>query len=327
MRIGDVYVDFTANQIEGTNGPQSVEPKVMEVLVVLVQHAGEVVTRKAIIDEVWGVEFGGDERLSRAISILRKSFGNDGETHNYIQTIPKTGYKLTVAVHEDLSVAAQKEDAKQGNNKTAPSTTLELKTPKVKISNQTLALLSMLIAAIVFTFFWIDTRTAPQEPPLVIIMDSAHPARIYDDAVRDEGGTNADILSDILADLPVRIQKELISPNWHRFEPMLQFQPELIVVHYSGFKQEDASGDRPQLRLLVEYFEKTDTQFLVYSRASEAWLQENLDRVLQMPYEANPTLRSRIQIFPLLEYGEPGWIDQDNAQLMKLRVKEILNLQ
>ena len=155
--------------------------------------------------------------------------------------------------------------------------------------------------------------SAPQTP-LVMIMDSAHPARIYDDSIRDNGGTNADILSDILDDLPVRTQKELISPSWHRYESITKFEPDLIVIHYSGFKQEDASGPRPQLKLLIEYFLKTDTEFLVYSRASERWLDEKMTLLLGDLPTAYPSLRERVEIFPLLQYGEPYWQDQNTAQ-------------
>ena len=94
MQLGQATVDFEALRISGPAGDHAIEPKVMQVLSVLVDNADEVVTRETLIDEVWGVGYGGDERLSRAISLLRKALGDKRGAHNIIQTIPKTGYKF-----------------------------------------------------------------------------------------------------------------------------------------------------------------------------------------------------------------------------------------
>ncbi len=187
--------------------------------------------------------------------------------------------------------------------------------------------LALIAAASGLYFFTRSQAPVVDESPLVIVMDSAHPKRIYDESVIAAGGTNADILSDILSDLPIRTQKELISPAWHRQEAILQFDPDLIVIHYSGFKQADASGDRPLLRLLIEYMADSDTQFLVYSRASEDWLQTKMDGVLETSLAKYPGLSDRVEIFPVIEYGEPNWSDPLTAQAMKLRVKSILDLE
>lgn len=67
----------------------------MDVLCVLAKCQGQVVSRGDLIDRVWGVQFGGDESLSRAISKLRKTFSLAGASDVYIETIPKRGYRLT----------------------------------------------------------------------------------------------------------------------------------------------------------------------------------------------------------------------------------------
>ena len=190
---------------------------------------------------------------------------------------------------------------------------------------KTLIGLAVLVLAVLAGWFALN-GDKPDSLPLVMIMDSAHPARIYDEEVKDRGGTNADILAEILSDLPIQTQKELISPLWQRNEAILNFDPDLIVIHYSGFKQEDSSGPRPQLKLLIEYFADTDTRFLVYSRAGEEWLQGKMDVILEEIAVQNPDIKSRVEVFPLLEYGDPHWADPGPAQAIKLHVKEILAL-
>ena len=313
MKIGKATIDFAAHRIFGPAGDHSIEPMVMQVLSVLVEKADQVVTREELIDQVWGVGHGGDERLSRAIYLLRKALGEKRGRHNYIRTIPKQGYTLKLGV---------KGEAFGSDRSGLSKYKLGLKTPLM-----TLASIALMTVIGVLNFGKTGLFSSEIDPPLVVIMDSAHPARIYDEEIIAEGATNADILSDILADLEIRTQKELISPSWHRYESIKKFDPDLIVIHYSGFKQEDASGDRPQLRFLMEYFSNSDTKFLVYSRASQDWLQGNMDIILEEAYTQNALLKDRIYIFPLLEYGEPEWKNQASAQAMKLKVKDILALE
>lgn len=97
-QIGAVEVDFDALTMDGPAGSTSVEPKVMEVLQLLASAPGEVFTRDAIIEGVWGGSFGGDERLSRAISLLRKALGDERGQHAYILTVPRRGYRLIAEV-------------------------------------------------------------------------------------------------------------------------------------------------------------------------------------------------------------------------------------
>lgn len=97
-RIGSTEVDFDALTIRGSTGVSSLEPKVMAVLQVLVDRAPSVVGRQALIDEVWGSESGGDESLSRAVSLLRKAFGDRRGRQAHIETIPRRGYRLVATL-------------------------------------------------------------------------------------------------------------------------------------------------------------------------------------------------------------------------------------
>lgn len=173
-----------------------------------------------------------------------------------------------------------------------------------------------------------DTASAASaaREPLVIMMDSHHPSRVYDPETVEAGGTNADVISDILLDLPIRRQRESISPDWHRDEEMLQFDPDLIVIHYSGFRQEDSSGPRERLKLLIQFFKDTDTRFLVYSRQPEANLRRSMDALLADLEATSPGLISRIHVFGLTDYGARIWLDPSTANPLKLRIKEILGV-
>ncbi len=105
MYIGQSNIDFEGLFIEGPAGRFSMEPKVMALLAVLARNPNAVMTRETLITEVWGVEFGGDERLSRAISLLRKALGDTRGQHSHIETIPRTGYRLIATLNDNPPVA------------------------------------------------------------------------------------------------------------------------------------------------------------------------------------------------------------------------------
>ncbi len=99
--IGNVRVDFTTNTIDGPAGEIAVEPKVMSLLKMLAENAGNTVSRDDLLNAVWGKHQGGDESLSRAMSLLRSALGDQRDERNrfrYIRTIPKHGYRLVADV-------------------------------------------------------------------------------------------------------------------------------------------------------------------------------------------------------------------------------------
>lgn len=98
LRIGAFDVDQARNCLRLGDTVHRVEPLMMDVLCFLAEHAGEVVTRDALIDHVWFFNPVADESLTRAVSQLRKAFRNDPAGTPYIQTIWKRGYVLVADV-------------------------------------------------------------------------------------------------------------------------------------------------------------------------------------------------------------------------------------
>jgi DNA-binding winged helix-turn-helix (wHTH) protein/TolB-like protein len=97
FKIGDHLVDPKRNRVTGPAGESALQPKVIDVLCALAERQGEVLSRSDLIDRVWGKEFGADESLTRAISQLRKAFGDTREVPQVIETISKRGYRLMIA--------------------------------------------------------------------------------------------------------------------------------------------------------------------------------------------------------------------------------------
>lgn len=97
-RLGEWWVEPAANTL--TRGTEEIrlEPKVMEVLNSLAERAGEVVSKRELIDEVWHTEYIAENSLTRAIADLRRALGDDARNPSHIQTISKRGYRLIAEV-------------------------------------------------------------------------------------------------------------------------------------------------------------------------------------------------------------------------------------
>lgn len=98
LLVGGYEVDARANTITGPDGSVSVEPKIMDVLLALSARSGEVVSRETLLETVWGVQHGGDESLTRSISILRKALKDAPGGRRAIETFSKRGYRLNLPV-------------------------------------------------------------------------------------------------------------------------------------------------------------------------------------------------------------------------------------
>ncbi len=72
-------------------------PKVYDVLRVLVEHAGHLVDKERLLDEVWPDTFVEEGALNRSISVLRKTLGETA-AERYIETVPKRGYRFVAVV-------------------------------------------------------------------------------------------------------------------------------------------------------------------------------------------------------------------------------------
>ena len=95
FRIGESHhVEPSLNSVIGPGGAIRLEPKVMQVLVCLATHTGQVVSKERLMHTVWPDTFVGDDVLTRAISELRHAFGDDAKHPRFIQTIAKRGYRL-----------------------------------------------------------------------------------------------------------------------------------------------------------------------------------------------------------------------------------------
>ena len=78
--------------------PVHVPPKAMDALLVFVQNPGKMLERELLMQAVWADTFVEDANLTVAVSQLRKALGQMGETEEYIETLPRIGYRFLADV-------------------------------------------------------------------------------------------------------------------------------------------------------------------------------------------------------------------------------------
>ncbi|MDH5312145.1 MAG: winged helix-turn-helix domain-containing protein, partial [Gammaproteobacteria bacterium] len=71
-----------------------VEPKAMDVLLMLARAPGKVVLREQILEQVWQGRPVADDALSKCITELRKALCDNARQPRFIETVPKRGYRL-----------------------------------------------------------------------------------------------------------------------------------------------------------------------------------------------------------------------------------------
>jgi DNA-binding winged helix-turn-helix (wHTH) protein/dipeptidyl aminopeptidase/acylaminoacyl peptidase len=96
--VGDFYIDMARSQISDRENIVAVEPKVLQVLLILAENQGDVVSHETILQKVWPNVYVAPNALQRCIAQLRKAFKDDAKNQRVIATHPKRGYSLIVNV-------------------------------------------------------------------------------------------------------------------------------------------------------------------------------------------------------------------------------------
>ena len=93
--LGNLTVSPARRVVENGEKSLTLEPRVMQLLVLLARERGKVVTRQTLFDEIWGGVPVGDDSLNRAAAGVRRAIELDRDNLG-LETIPRTGYRLNV---------------------------------------------------------------------------------------------------------------------------------------------------------------------------------------------------------------------------------------
>ncbi len=111
LQFGRFRLDPTGRLLFCNEQAIPLPPKAADVLLLLVQNAGNVVEKEDLLKAVWQETYVEEGSLARSISILRKAFDDRDSGREYIATIPKRGYRFVVPVKETDVLPPHTEEA------------------------------------------------------------------------------------------------------------------------------------------------------------------------------------------------------------------------
>ena len=97
FHIGGLSVEPVTRQVERNGSSETLEPRVMQVLVALARSGGAILTRDELIERCWGGAIVTEDAINRVISRLRHIALEIGAGAFGIETVRGVGYRLTGA--------------------------------------------------------------------------------------------------------------------------------------------------------------------------------------------------------------------------------------
>ena len=98
--FGPFLVDARERQLLRDGKPVPLTPKVFDVLLVLAQNSGHILSKDELMKLVWPDTAVEEGNLARNISTLRRALGETSGRHEYVETIPWRGYRFAAEVKE-----------------------------------------------------------------------------------------------------------------------------------------------------------------------------------------------------------------------------------
>jgi DNA-binding winged helix-turn-helix (wHTH) protein/pimeloyl-ACP methyl ester carboxylesterase len=97
-RFGPFHLDLRERRLSRGGDVIPLRLKVFDTLRVLVEHAGRLVTKQELLDTVWPETTVEENNLNHNVSVLRKALGDRATGQEYIETVPRVGYRFVAAV-------------------------------------------------------------------------------------------------------------------------------------------------------------------------------------------------------------------------------------
>jgi TolB-like protein/DNA-binding winged helix-turn-helix (wHTH) protein len=107
-RFGEFALDTQSGELRRNGCTVRLQPQPLQVLLLLIQHSGQIVTRDQLQTSLWEqgtyVEF--EDALNHAIRRLRTALGDTADVPQYIETVPRRGYRFIVPVETGTAETA-----------------------------------------------------------------------------------------------------------------------------------------------------------------------------------------------------------------------------
>ena len=151
--FGSFRVDPSKRQLFSNKEPVHLTAKAFDTLLILIQQAGETVSKTDILNKVWSDVIVEEINLTQQISTIRKALGERPGEHTYILTVPGRGHSFIAAITETASDAEASPEHER---------------PRLSLTTRFAVASAVALAAIVILFtgiFWAHLRRAISTRP------------------------------------------------------------------------------------------------------------------------------------------------------------------
>jgi DNA-binding winged helix-turn-helix (wHTH) protein/tetratricopeptide (TPR) repeat protein len=167
--------------------PVSLSPKSFEILVALIQNNGRLLTKDELMQQVWPDSFVEEANLTVNISALRKVLGETPGGQQYVETVPKRGYRFVAPVTErryDDKPVPSVQTAEAQPEASRPGVTLAL--PTSPWSRRWWLAAGLLLIAILVSVLVSSRKATLTDKDTVVLADFANTTGdpVFDGALR-----------------------------------------------------------------------------------------------------------------------------------------------
>ena len=130
--------------------------RAFDMLVYLVERSGHLVTKEELLAALWPGLFVEESNLSQNVFLLRRALTNGASGHEYIETVPRRGYRFAVPVREVFA------EPPPAGETAPPSPSAGVDNPRRRPARALLAVgLAVGLAVLVAAWFWTARRATP----------------------------------------------------------------------------------------------------------------------------------------------------------------------
>ena len=178
FEFGPFRLDAGERVLVRDGKPEQLPPKAIDVLLVLVERSGHIVEKDELMRRVWADSFVEEGNLKVTVSMLRKALEPGADEHQYIETVPRRGYRFKAPVRELLEDSPEfmlvehvttdviiDEEGSEGETYTASHLSNAKYLPATKrrrVVTGGLVLLLLATTAIIYGFYRYFASGAPQ---------------------------------------------------------------------------------------------------------------------------------------------------------------------
>lgn len=248
FKFGRFCLNTKENILLRDGKPVSLTPKALQLLFILVENHGRIVEKKDLMKKIWEDSFVEESNLTFTISLLRKTLNDSKQNPQFIETVPKRGYRFIADVEKVFQTnglkktASPKTDLQIEEKRSAGKTTLNLN--KNFIS---LAVFCILLLGIIAIGSW-DMRDKKAESAAsflsanFILENLSVEGKVFDAAISPDGRKAVYILrldndkeSVWLKQLDLNNNIEII-PSSDLFYRRIIFSPDNEYLYFSRMR-------------------------------------------------------------------------------------------